>query len=157
MDLILWRHAEAEDQREGGSDLERALTGRGRRQAAQMAAWLEPRLPRGTRILSSPAVRCEQTVLALGHAYEVLQQLQPGARPQDLLQAAGWPSAERAVLIAGHQPVLGQTIAQLLGMEAGECTVRKAGVWWLRSRDRAGDEGVVVRAVQTPDLLDEKS
>ena len=29
MDLILWRHAEAEDEREGGNDLERALTPRG--------------------------------------------------------------------------------------------------------------------------------
>ena len=37
MNLILWRHAEAED---GADDLQRALTGKGRRQAARMAQWL---------------------------------------------------------------------------------------------------------------------
>ena len=34
MDLILWRHAEAEDARAGQDDLERALTPKGERQAA---------------------------------------------------------------------------------------------------------------------------
>ncbi|MEO7547467.1 MAG: histidine phosphatase family protein, partial [Ramlibacter sp.] len=40
MDLILWRHAEAEDAPEGGDDLDRALTSRGEKQAARVAAWL---------------------------------------------------------------------------------------------------------------------
>jgi phosphohistidine phosphatase len=42
MDLILWRHAEAE---EGGPDLERKLTPKGRKQAKRVAAWLLQRLP----------------------------------------------------------------------------------------------------------------
>jgi len=37
MQLILWRHAEDE----AGSDFVRALTRKGNRQAAQMAAWLK--------------------------------------------------------------------------------------------------------------------
>ena len=37
MDLILWRHAEAEV---GSDDLARRLTVRGAKQARQMAAWL---------------------------------------------------------------------------------------------------------------------
>jgi len=44
MDLILWRHAEAEDAG-GKPDLERNLTRHGRKQAARMAEWLKPRLP----------------------------------------------------------------------------------------------------------------
>ena len=44
MDLILWRHAEAEDWQPDdahrGSDLDRALTARGEKQAARMAAWM---------------------------------------------------------------------------------------------------------------------
>ncbi|HEX7466215.1 MAG TPA: histidine phosphatase family protein, partial [Usitatibacter sp.] len=39
MELILWRHAEAEDAG-GGGDLARSLTKRGRKQAAKMAEWL---------------------------------------------------------------------------------------------------------------------
>ena len=69
MDLILWRHAEAEDWPEGdpqgGSDLERSLTSRGEKQAARMANWLDRQLPEGARIFVSPARRCEQTALAL--------------------------------------------------------------------------------------------
>ena len=38
MDLILWRHAEAEELAEAGDDLARALTSRGEKQAARMAA-----------------------------------------------------------------------------------------------------------------------
>ena len=54
MDLILWRHAEAE---EGGPDLERKLTPKGRKQAKRVAAWLLQRLPSRFALLSSPAVR----------------------------------------------------------------------------------------------------
>ena len=41
MNLILWRHAEAED---GVPDLERGLTDKGRRQADAAARWLRPYL-----------------------------------------------------------------------------------------------------------------
>jgi phosphohistidine phosphatase len=153
MELILWRHAEAEDEREGLPDLERALTARGQKQAARMAAWLDRFLPEGTRILCSPAVRCEQTVLALGRKYKVRDSLQPGAKPADLLEAAQWPSAKQPVMIVGHQPVLGETIAQLLKIESGQCTIRKGGVWWLRPREREGEEQVVVCSVQSPEIL----
>ena len=50
MDLILWRHAEAEDVEDGSEDLARALTPRGEKQAARMAAWLDRQLPEGLRI-----------------------------------------------------------------------------------------------------------
>lgn len=64
MDLILWRHAEAEDWPEddpqGSRGLERSLTPRGEKQAARMANWLDRQLPEGARIVVSPARRCEQ-------------------------------------------------------------------------------------------------
>jgi len=65
MDLLLWRHAEAEDTAPGG-DLGRALTARGRAQAERVAAWLGERLPDDAHILVSPAKRCQQTVAPLG-------------------------------------------------------------------------------------------
>jgi len=45
MNLILWRHAEAEIQRPGQDDIERELTAKGRRQARRVAKWLDARLP----------------------------------------------------------------------------------------------------------------
>jgi phosphohistidine phosphatase len=153
MDLILWRHAEAEDEREDLPDLERALTRKGEKDAAKVGAWLKRQLPDDTLVLCSPAVRCVQTVEALGRKYDLRDALKPGAQAQALLDAAQWPSAPRPVMIVGHQPVLGQAIAQLLRIEGGECTIRKAGVWWLRARERDGAREIVVRTVQSPDLL----
>lgn len=152
MDLILWRHAEAEDEAEGLDDLERALTQRGEKQASRVGAWLDRQLPEGTRVLSSPARRCEQTVLALGRKYKLRPELAPGASVQDLLGAAQWPHAKQPVLVVGHQPALGETVAQLMGMAAGGCPVRKGGVWWLRTRERDGQEQTVVWAVHSPDV-----
>jgi len=153
MDLILWRHAEAEDAPPGGDDLARALTRRGEKQAQRMAAWLKPHLPAGTRILCSPALRCRQTADALQLAFRTEKPLSTGSDPEQVLQAAGWPDAKHAVLVVGHQPTLGETVARLLGLATQECAVRKAGVWWLRTTVEKDGERTTVVAVQSPDTL----
>lgn len=153
MDLILWRHAEAEDVEDGSEDLARALTPRGEKQAARMAAWLDRQLPEGLRVLASPARRTEQTARALGRKFKMRAELLPGGTPQDLLELAQWPRAKGAVLVVGHQPMLGQTIAQLMGLQSTECTVRKGAVWWLRQRQRLDQSQTVLVAVQSPELL----
>jgi phosphohistidine phosphatase len=153
MDLILWRHAEAEDPRDGLDDLQRVLTARGEKQAARVAAWLDRLLPDGTRILCSPARRCEQTASALGRKFKVRQELAPGATAAQVLAAAQWPDARHPVLVVGHQPTLGEVIAGLLGIPEGECPVRKGSAWWLRAREREGGTECVVVAVQSPDVL----
>ncbi len=153
MDLILWRHAEAEDWVEGCNDLERSLTPRGEKQAARMAAWLDRQLPEATRILCSPARRCEQTVLALGRKYKLRPELAPDGSPEQLLEAALWPASRVPVVVVGHQPTLGGAVAQLLGLKHGASPVRKGAVWWIRNRERDGHEQTLVVTVQTPDLL----
>lgn len=152
MDLILWRHAEAEDLREGMDDLARALTPRGEKQASRVAAWLDRVLPDSARILCSPAQRCEQTARALGRKYKLRAELAPDASVQQLLGAAQWPAARQPVLLVGHQPALGETVAHLLGISGGQCSLRKGSAWWLRTRERAGDSQTVVLAVHSPDL-----
>jgi phosphohistidine phosphatase len=153
MDLIFWRHAEAEDEGAEGEDLQRSLTPRGEKQAARMAAWLDRQLPEGTRVLCSPARRCEQTALALGRKFKVRAELAPGALPEDLLSLSHWPDGKMTVLVVGHQPTLGQTIAQLMGMQASDCSVKKGAVWWLRSRDREGAGRTLLVTVQSPETL----
>lgn len=153
MDLIFWRHAEAEDWTEGCDDMQRALTSRGEKQAKRMASWLDRQLPDGTRIVSSPARRCEQTVMALDRKYKLRDDLAPEAGPEALLAAAGWPNGKSVVLVVGHQPGLGQAIAQLLGMAHDSCPVRKGAVWWIRTRERDGDVQTVVVTVQAPELM----
>ena len=103
--------------------------------------------------MSSPAVRCEQTVKTLGRKVKYKSELQPQGSLDDLLVTVGWPDSKMSVLIVGHQPVLGQAIAYLLGLPNGECSVRKGAVWWLRSRLREDLTQTVVVSVQTPELL----
>ena len=91
MDLILWRHAEASEQHEGRDDIERALTAKGERQAHRMADWLNQRIAHSTRILVSPAVRCQQTAKALGKKFKTLPELAPDGNGEALLKAARWP------------------------------------------------------------------
>ena len=157
MDLILWRHAEAEewlaDDAQGISDLERSLTARGDKQAARMALWLDRQLPERTRILVSPARRCEQTALALGRKYKIRAELGPDAPPSQLLELVQWPSNKLPILVIGHQPTLGQVISQLLGLREEECAVKKGALWWLRHRERETGAQTVVVTVQSPELL----
>ena len=150
MDLILWRHADAEA---GSRDLERKLTAKGRKQAARVGEWLTARLPAKYVVLASPARRARETADALGARYKIVERLAPGAAPGDIIEACGWPSHKGVVVVVGHQPDLGTLAAFLVsGAEAG-WAVKKGGLWWLNNRERDGDEDVVVRAVLSPDLL----
>lgn len=153
MDLVLWRHAEAQDWVPGCNDQERSLTPRGEKQAARMAAWLDRQLPEGTRVLVSPARRAEQTALALGRKYKLRDEIAPDGSVAQLLELVQWPDGRATTLVVGHQPVLGQVIAQLLGMQASECAVRKGAVWWLRHRQREGAAQTVLLTVQSPEVL----
>ena len=153
MDLILWRHAEAHDLKDGQEDLARILTSRGEKQAARMANWLDRQLPEGARILASPSRRTEQTVQALGRKFKTRTELLPNGTVDQLLTLVQWPLAKHPVVVVGHQPNLGQTIAQLLGLAASECVVRRGAVWWLRYREREDGAQTVVVTVQSPEVL----
>ncbi len=153
MDLILWRHAEAVEIPLGGNDMARALTSRGEKQAARMAAWLDRQLPDSARIWVSPAKRTEQTALALGRKFRTSSVLGPHGTVEELLQLVQWPQANGCVLVVGHQPVLGQAIAELLGLNASECAVKKGALWWLRHREREAAAQTVVVTVQSPEVL----
>lgn len=150
MELILWRHAEAED---GIPDMQRALTPKGQKQARNMASWLVPRLPEDTLILASPSKRTQQTALALGLDFTTLDVLAPDASPRAVLQAAGWPHGDRNVLVIGHQPTLGEVASIMLDGQGAGWSIRKGAVWWFSGRSRHGLDECVLRAVMTPDLL----
>jgi phosphohistidine phosphatase len=150
MELILWRHAEAEMGGAGQSDAERALTPRGEQQAQRMGRWLDARLPASTRVLVSPAVRAQQTARALGRELATVDALASGASVAALLAAAGWPQSGVPVLVVGHQPTLGLAVARLVAGVDQHWSVKKGAVWWLRGeREGAGQ----ILAVQGPQGL----
>ena len=150
MDLILWRHCEAEP---GEPDLGRRLTSKGVKQAERMAQWLERHLPDSCRILVSPADRAQQTALALQRKFRTVPELAPGATVGAVLAAANWPDSREPVLIVGHQPTLGMIASFLLSGEEANWSVRKGAVWWLSDRVRESGAAVVLKTVLGPDYL----
>ena len=132
MDLILWRHAEAED---GSPDSARKLTKHGRDQARRVAAWLKPRLPKRCEILVSPAARTQETASALGVRFATAAVVGTNASVAQIVTEVGWPERSRAVLIVGHQPTLGRIAATLLSGSEADWHLAKGSVWWLRYND----------------------
>lgn len=149
MDLILWRHADAQDDE---ADMTRALTPKGHKQAERVANWLRDRLPDSTRILVSPAVRARQTADALGLEYEVLADLAPGAIGEQLLGVSGWPDLNGTILVVGHQPTLGDAAGLLLFGETHSLSIKKGGLIWLTNRVRGSQPQTVIKAAITPEL-----
>ncbi len=150
MQLILWRHAEAED---GVADLSRALTPKGLEQAQKMAAWLKPQLPKNIHILTSPALRTLQTVEALNMPYTCLDELAPGCSAERLAGLANWPNNDENVLIIGHQPTLGMLAALCMTGTTQEWSVKKGAVWWISSRIRNNQVHGVLKLAMSPDIL----
>ena len=154
MNLILWRHAEAED---GLPDLDRKLTPRGRKQAQAMARWLVDRLPERYLVVSSPAKRARQTADALECVYRVDEALRPDVDVAHYLGACEWPTgpveAGGTVVLVGHQPILGRVASLLLAGRELDWSVRKGAVWWLSARDREARQQTVLRTVFGPEQL----
>ena len=150
MNLILWRHAEAED---GIPDNTRPLTPKGKKQADKMAAFLRVILPQDTRVLASPAKRTRQTAQAFTSHFTVEAKIGTGASAEDILRAANWPGEEDSVLIVGHQPALGETAALLMTGHADCWSIKKGAVWWFSRDAREGACQTSLRLVIAPEHL----
>jgi 8-oxo-dGTP diphosphatase len=149
MAVHLVRHADAgKRDRWHGPDEERPLTEAGRARAAALVQELSPVAP--TRILSSPLVRCVETVQPLADALGLVVELHPalaeGASPDET-----WSLLER--LVGGRQVVLcshGDVIPPLLErlqrrgvpIQGGGRDVAKGSVWSIE----AGSDGRLANA-----------
>lgn len=154
MELILWRHAEAEEPG-GKDDIDRELTKKGRKQAERMAKWLRPKLDDRWSILVSPAKRTLQTVEPLDLPFEVREPVGLSATASGVLREAGWPDGRRNALVVGHQPTLGEVASMLLLGNEGDTSIRKGAVWWFVAKERGGKMETTLKAVLNPDQIDD--
>ena len=154
MELLLWRHADAESTL---PDLGRKLTAKGEKQARRVAQWLNDHLPESARILSSPAVRTQQTAQALvdlsDRKIRIVQALAPGATAEDFLRAVDWPDARGTVVAVGHQPTLGLVASRLLCGAEQPWAIRKGALWWFSSRSEEGNADSALVAMINPSLM----
>lgn len=154
MQLILWRHAEAED--DAPSDAARRLTGKGHKQAAKMAMWLKTQAGGGLRhwrVIASPAVRAQQTAEALGLPIETVDDIAPDASADSVLRAVHWAHGKDNVIVVGHQPTLGMVAAFLINGVEGYVPVKKGAIWWFEKRDQDGKPQAVLKAMASPDTI----
>ena len=149
MELILWRHALAED---GFPDSERALTKKGIVQAQKMAKLLNANLPENCRILVSPTKRTLQTAEALDRPFEICKDVALHASPEMILSAANWHNPiDKYVLVVGHQPSLGRLASLLLSGKEDDWRFKRANVWWFAQRKRNNE--VYLRTVFSTDII----
>jgi phosphohistidine phosphatase len=152
--LLLWRHAEAEDWHDMG-DLARRLTPKGREQAQRAAQWIISLCQsQGWKpgLVASPAVRAQQTAETLSRvsswAIQTEPRIAPGAGSDVFLQSLALRN-EDCLIAVGHQPTLGRVSSQLLFHQAHDLSVKKSAVWWFQLRPERADHAL--RAVYYPD------
>ena len=157
MELVLWRHAEAEN--EASSDMARDLTAGGQQQARKMAQWFGGQIDHRWSewvILVSPANRAQQTATALAQPFLTIEMIAPDAPADAVMEAAAWPrgvAGRSKVLVVGHQPTLGMVAARLIDGSAGYVSVKKGAMWWFETRERGGSQRTVLRAMVTPETV----
>ena len=152
MDLILWRHADAHDPNDHQLDIERTLSAKGHKQAMKMAHWLSQVMPKNCRILVSPAERTLQTVAALALPFEINDIIYTAREATEILSIASWPHHPHAVLIVGHQPLLGEMVSHIIP-SMHPVAIQKGSVWWLSPKSHGTTSSAFLKAVMTPDLI----
>ncbi|HET9024141.1 MAG TPA: phosphohistidine phosphatase SixA [Burkholderiaceae bacterium] len=154
MDLVLWRHAEAEA---GEPDQGRKLTSKGQKQARRVAEWLHNRLPDTARIHSSPARQAQQTAQALAETsrrkFKTLDVLGPSTSADEVLRAIGATVGKGTLVLVGHQPTLGRIASRLITGSESDWPIKKGGVVWISHHEPDGDTSCpMLRAAISPDL-----
>jgi phosphohistidine phosphatase SixA len=145
--IVLVRHGQAQAKIGwDGPDADRALVARGRRQAHHLGKVIgAARTP--IRVISSPALRCVQTVEPyadrLSLAVELSDQLSTSAGPSALaLCRQLWSSGtdDSTVVLCTHREVLVEVLPELSKQFGRKLTHRlpgaKGGAWILRFRAR---------------------
>jgi len=150
--ILLWRHADAEILSAGQEDFDRTLTSKGITQAKGISRWLNKKMPRQAAVLTSPALRAQQTVEHLQYRFQTVGELHPNANLETVLKMLHDFDGYESVLLVGHQPLLGRLAAYLLGMNDRELSIKKGAVWWLRLGSREVNR-YQLYTIQTPQLL----
>lgn len=153
MDLILWRHAEAEDNWE---DMARKLTTKGQLQAKLSAQWLRQHLPDNRQIYCSEAVRSQQTARYLKQPFTVNKLFNPDCHPLDLATFLQQQPPASTQIWVGHQPWIGQFCAYLLNgvwLPQQFWSVKKSAFWWFDVRFYQQHHQARVKVVLSPSNL----
>ena len=158
MEIYILRHGIAEEAKAGVPDAERALTDTGRE---KLRAVLEQARHGGLKpslILTSPYRRALQTAHIAGqvlgcHKIVESEILVPGSAPKAVWDAICARRREPALLIAGHEPLLGMTVGYLLGVPALQVDLKKAALVRIDQESFGGAPRGILKWMLTPRLV----
>ena len=133
MELLVIRHAKAEDQSASGTDFDRALVEKGFAQSRRLGGFLKRIERRPDVVLTSPLVRARETAETLceaaGMPGPVTQGwLACGMDPETAIRELVAFSDFERVAIVGHEPDLSSLIEWLLGCSGSSVEVKKASI-----------------------------
>lgn len=120
MIVVLMRHAHAIEGSAALADADRWLSGKGRKVARKVSAWLARPKRRPRAIWTSPLVRSVQTAEILAGACELVDtvsvapELSPGRDPGDLLRILSAHESPSPIALVGHEPSLSLIATSLL-------------------------------------------
>jgi phosphohistidine phosphatase len=156
MELFILRHGKASrEPPPGGTDDDRTLTSRGRKDIARVAGWMEETGIEPDAIGSSPLLRARETagiVAGTLHRKAVTgcwDELRPGG-DLDALTARILPAGD-LVLIVGHEPQLSALAARIISGAGARIRLGKGGLAMIGEIDSAGHGEL--RWLLTPDLI----
>jgi phosphohistidine phosphatase SixA len=151
--VYLVRHAHAGNRSQwSGPDDERPISAKGRQQSSGVMALLADATI--TRVSSSPAARCTETVAPLAEAHGLTvvvdKQLAEGSEPRPCIQTVLDPSSDGLVLCS-HGDLIPKIIRRLSadGMRTNDPNLSQKGSIWVLEVD----DGKVVSGRYLPPLL----
>lgn len=128
MNIILWRHATAEDT---FPDHDRDLTTKGELQAQKMGQWLRRNLTGTLLTLVSPSKRTLQTAKWFSEDVHLHPSVKVSSKTEQILELIEYPpQATDNLVIVAHQPFLGEVASRLLTGSNHPIKVNKGSIWW---------------------------
>jgi phosphohistidine phosphatase len=158
MEIYILRHGIAEDRALRKADRDRALTPNGRDKLRKVlerahAAGVSPSLT-----LTSPFVRAVQTAEmaaeVFGYRRRIVHSsaLQPDSTPPAVWEEIRSHSGEPALLLSGHEPLLGELISFLLGSTGSLVDLKKGALARIDVERSTGEPHGLLSWLITPKL-----
>ena len=158
MQVYLLRHGIAEDKSAKGGDAARELTEEGRAELKQVLKAAAKAGVKPTLILTSPYARARGTAALakkiLGTKADVIETntLVPEGQPQMVWAEMSDHRAERSLMLVGHNPLLEQLLAHLLGTPTLQFQFEKGAIVALELSNFRGQPDGVLQWILTPSL-----
>lgn len=144
MEVYLLRHGIAEERGGSIADRSRALTPQGRRKLESVLRRARKAKVSPTLILSSPFRRAFQSAEVaaelLGYHGTITKTaaLQPGSSAEAVWREVSKHASEPAILLCGHEPLLGEVFSYLLGADWALVDLRKGALGRIDVEPAAG-------------------